>query len=125
MRCPHCGVEMTDPRRVQCGAAECKRKYINQYRRDWERKYREANGHNRDHHAQERDYRRENENRREAKRKWRITNAEHIRQWRKTTNYRSAGYKTKRRKANPFYERDNSRKLRRQQLKKEQESAAS
>lgn len=42
--CPHCGVGMTHPRRVQCGAPECKRKWNAERTRKHQRDYRRRKG---------------------------------------------------------------------------------
>ncbi|MEU0847725.1 HNH endonuclease [Streptomyces flaveolus] len=42
--CPYCGDLMTHPRRVQCGAPECKRQYVNEKQRAFQRRYKEEHG---------------------------------------------------------------------------------
>lgn len=42
--CPYCSAPMTNPRRVQCGAPECKRQYRNERQREFQAKHREATG---------------------------------------------------------------------------------
>lgn len=42
--CPYCGALMTHPRRVQCGAPECKRQYVNEKQRAFQRRYKEEHG---------------------------------------------------------------------------------
>ena len=42
--CPYCGTPMANPRRVQCGAPECKRQYRNERQREFQRKYKEKHG---------------------------------------------------------------------------------
>lgn len=42
--CPYCGNLMTHSRRVQCGAAECKRRYVNERMREYQRRYKEKHG---------------------------------------------------------------------------------
>ncbi|MFF9118263.1 HNH endonuclease [Streptomyces massasporeus] len=42
--CPYCGSLMTNPRRVQCGAPECKRQFTNDRMREYQRQYREKHG---------------------------------------------------------------------------------
>lgn len=42
--CPYCGAPLTNPRRVQCGAPECKRQHRNQQQRDFQSKHRAATG---------------------------------------------------------------------------------
>ncbi|MFI2081431.1 HNH endonuclease [Streptomyces rubiginosohelvolus] len=42
--CPYCSAPLTNPRRVQCGAPECKRQYRNERQRDFQAKHRAATG---------------------------------------------------------------------------------
>lgn len=42
--CPHCGTPMSNPRRVQCGAADCKRAWQRQRMRTYFAAYNGANG---------------------------------------------------------------------------------
>jgi len=42
--CPYCGAPMTHPRRVQCGAPECKRRYVNERHREFERRHKAEHG---------------------------------------------------------------------------------
>jgi hypothetical protein len=42
--CPYCSASMTNPRRVQCGAPECKRRYTNERQREFQAKHRAATG---------------------------------------------------------------------------------
>lgn len=42
--CPYCSAPLTNPRRVQCGAPECKRQYTNERQRDFQAKHRAATG---------------------------------------------------------------------------------
>lgn len=42
--CPYCNAPMTNPRRVQCGAPECKRQYTNERQREFQAKHRAATG---------------------------------------------------------------------------------
>ena len=42
--CPHCGDPMANPRRVQCGKPECKKRAKAERMRDYMRKYRETDG---------------------------------------------------------------------------------
>lgn len=42
--CPYCGEPMDNARRVQCGASECKRQYVNERQRDFQRKHRSETG---------------------------------------------------------------------------------
>lgn len=42
--CLYCNAPMTHPRRVQCGAPECKRQYRNERQREFQDKHREATG---------------------------------------------------------------------------------
>lgn len=42
--CPYCNAPMTNPRRVQCGAPECKRRYTNERQREFQSKHRAATG---------------------------------------------------------------------------------
>ncbi|MFE3429810.1 HNH endonuclease [Streptomyces sp. NPDC059171] len=42
--CPYCSAPLTSPRRVQCGAPECKRQYRNERQRDFQAKHRAATG---------------------------------------------------------------------------------
>lgn len=42
--CPYCGDPMLNPRRVQCGKPECKRRYTNDRNLAYQRKYKEQHG---------------------------------------------------------------------------------
>ncbi|MFJ9985286.1 HNH endonuclease [Streptomyces globisporus] len=42
--CPYCSAPLTNPRRVQCGAPECKRRYRNERQRDFQAKHRSTTG---------------------------------------------------------------------------------
>lgn len=42
--CPYCDAPMEDPRRVQCGAPECERRFNNERTADWLRGYKERAG---------------------------------------------------------------------------------
>jgi 5-methylcytosine-specific restriction endonuclease McrA len=42
--CPYCGDPMSHPRRVQCGAAECKRQHANKTQREFQRRYKAEHG---------------------------------------------------------------------------------
>lgn len=42
--CPYCSTPLNNPRRVQCGAPECKRRYRNERQRDFQSKHRAEHG---------------------------------------------------------------------------------
>lgn len=42
--CPYCGELMTNLRRVQCGAPECKKAWVNERQREWYQAYKERTG---------------------------------------------------------------------------------
>lgn len=42
--CPYCETPMMNPRRVQCGAPDCKRKYNAERQRKFQRDYHERTG---------------------------------------------------------------------------------
>ncbi|WP_372515137.1 HNH endonuclease [Streptomyces ortus] len=42
--CPYCGSPMTNPRRVQCGAPECKRQFRNARQAEFQRKHKAEHG---------------------------------------------------------------------------------
>lgn len=42
--CPYCGNPMANPRRVQCGARECKRLYRNERQREFQNQHKAKHG---------------------------------------------------------------------------------
>lgn len=42
--CPYCNVPLVNPRRVQCGAPECKRQYRNERQREFQRQHKAEHG---------------------------------------------------------------------------------
>lgn len=43
--CPYCGTAISNLRRVQCGAPECRRAHKTAYMREWQREYEAQHGH--------------------------------------------------------------------------------